>query len=135
MKPMQESSIFTQIINGDIPSHKVYEDDKTLAFLNIFPSVPGHTLVVPKVQVDHLDDLADDDYRAVMDTTRKVMKRIKDVLGTKRACIKVQGFDVPHAHVHVIGCDAPTDFFKAENHEVEPDHEILAAMAARLRFE
>ena len=132
---MQEPSIFTQIINGDIPSHKVYEDEKTLAFLNIFPSVPGHTLVIPKVQVDHLDDLGDEDYQAVMATARKVMKRTKEVLDTKRACLKVQGFDVPHAHVHVIGCDTPADFFKAENHQVEPDHEALAAMAARLRFE
>lgn len=131
---MQEPSIFTQIINGDIPSHKVYEDDKTFAFLNIFPSVPGHVLVVPKTEVDHLDDLDDESYQAVMTTVRKVMKRVKEVLGTQRACLKVQGFDVAHAHVHVIGCDGPEDFFSREDHTVEPDHATLAAMAERLRF-
>lgn len=131
---MQEPSLFTKIINGEIPSHKVYEDEQTLAFLNIFPSVPGHVLVIPKVQVDHLDDLDDEVYQAVMTTVRKVMKRVKGVLGTKRACVKVQGFDVPHAHVHIIGCDSPADFFAHEDHDNEPDHEALAAMAERLKF-
>lgn len=131
---MQEPSIFTRIINDEIPSHKIYEDEKTLSFLNIYPSVPGHVLVIPKVQVDHLDDLDDDTYRAVMDTVHKVMKRVKEVLGTERACVKVLGFDVPHAHVHVIGCNTSADFFLAENHDVEPDHTALAEMAERLRF-
>lgn len=131
---MKEPSIFTKIVNGEIPSHKVYEDDKTLAFLNIYPSVPGHVLVVPKAQVDHLDDLDEETYLAVMTTVRKVMKRVKEVLGTKRACVKVQGFDVPHAHIHVIGCDTPADFFAQENHAQEPDHAALAAMAERLKF-
>lgn len=127
-------SLFTKIINGEIPSYKVYEDDQTLAFLNIYPSVPGHVLVIPKVQVDHLDDLDEETYQAVMTTVRKVMKRVKEVLGTKRACVKIQGFDVPHAHVHVIGCDTPADFFQAEDHSQEPDHSALAAMAERLKF-
>lgn len=131
---MSEPSIFTQIVNGEIPCHKVYEDEKTLAFLNIYPSVPGHTLVIPKEQVDHLDDLDEETYHAVMETVHKVMKRTKEVLGTKRACVKVQGFDVPHAHVHVIGCDTPIDFFAKEDHAIEPDHAALATMAERLRF-
>ncbi len=131
---MQEPSIFTKIVAGEMPSHKVYEDELTFAFLNIYPSVPGHVLVVPKVQVDHLDDLDDETYQAVMTTVRKVMKRVKEVLGTTRACVKVQGFDVPHAHVHVIGCNAPTDFLAQEGYDTEPDHEALAAMAERLKF-
>lgn len=131
---MNEPSIFTRIVNGELPSHKVYEDEKTLAFLNIFPSVPGHVLVIPKTQVDHLDDLDDEAYQAVMNTVHKVMKRVKEVLQTQRVCVKVQGFDVPHAHVHVIGCNTPADFFNREDHTQEPDHEALAAMATRLRF-
>lgn len=131
---MQEPSLFTKIVNGELPCHKVYEDEKTLAFLNIYPSIPGHTLVIPKQQVDHLDDLDDETYRAVMATTKKVMKRIKEVLGTKRACLKVQGFDVPHAHVHVLGCSSPPDFLANEDHGIEPDHAALTAMAERLKF-
>ena len=131
---MPDPSIFTKIVRGEIPSHKVYEDDKTLAFLNIYPSVPGHVLVVPKVQVDHLDDLDEETYLAVMTTVRKVMKRIKEVLGTERACVKVAGFDVPHAHVHVVGCNTTADFFARDNHDQEPDHTALAAMAERLKF-
>lgn len=132
---MNDKSVFSQIIDGEIPSHKVYEDELTYAFLNIHPSVPGHTLVVPKVQVDHLDDLANEDYQAVMATTKKVMKRVKQVLGTKRACLKLEGFDVPHAHVHVIGCDTPADFYQKEDHSQEPDHQQLAQMAKKLYFE
>jgi histidine triad (HIT) family protein len=67
-----QDSIFTKIIKGEIPSHKVYEDDKTIAFLDINPTQPGHTLVVPKKQVEFLWDLDTDDYQAVMETARKV---------------------------------------------------------------
>lgn len=129
-----EPSIFTRIIRGEIPSHKVYEDDKTLAFLDIHPALPGHTLVVPKVQVDHLEDLDDDDYIAVMNTVKKVMRRMIEVYGKDyRACIRVWGFDVPHAHVQVVPTKNPGDVLKP-NTEAEPDHVALAAEAAKLAF-
>lgn len=70
-------SIFTKIIKGEIPCHKVYEDDKTLAFLDIHPVTPGHTLVIPKIQIDEFQDLPTEDYRALMDTVQKVAKRQK----------------------------------------------------------
>ena len=97
-----EDSIFTKIVKGEIPSHKIYEDDKTLAFLNIFPAVKGHTLVIPKIQIDSLWDLSEEDYNAVMNTTKKVAKRLQEVLGTERVGVKVIGIDVPHAHVHLV---------------------------------
>jgi histidine triad (HIT) family protein len=132
---MESPSIFTKIINGEIPAHKVYEDASTLAFLDIHPAVPGHTLVVPRRQVDRLEDLAHEDYLALMNTVKKVMQRMIEVFGSDyRACLKLEGFDVPHAHVHIIPCRTPADFWTRQRMDVEPDHAALAKMAARLTF-
>ena len=94
------SSIFTKIINGEIPCYKIYEDDKTFAFLDINPETKGHTLVVPKTEVDKIYDLTDEDYEALMHTVKKLSKHMEQVLGT-RILWKVVGTDVPHAHVHL----------------------------------
>ena len=129
---MQEPTIFTRIIRGEIPCHKVYEDDHTLAFMNIHPSRPGHVLVVPKTQVAYLHELPDADYRTLMETVHKVAKRQAAVFGPDyKICLKVQGFDIPHAHVHVLPCKTPADFAAPED-QSEPDHAALAAMAAKL---
>ena len=135
-------SIFTKIIKGEIPCHKVYEDEKTFAFLDIGPLLPGHVLVVPKTQIDHIDDLPDDDYQALFTTVRKVAKRVKEVLGTQRAVIQVWGFDVPHAHVHVIPADSGKQFLQAladhidaaKKFPYQPSAEELAALADKLAF-
>ncbi len=126
-----QDSIFTKIVRGDIPSHKIYEDDKTLAFLNIYPSVPGHTLVIPKRQVEYLWDLPDEDYDAVMRTTKKVALRLKEVLETERVGEKVIGLDVPHAHVHLVPFNSLEEYYAPET-KAEPDHEALAALASKL---
>lgn len=97
-----EESVFTKIIKGEIPSYKVYEDELTLAFLTNKPMQPGHTLVIPKKQIDQLWDLPDEDYQAVMATAKKVARRMRDVLGVKRIGVKVIGEEVPHAHIHLI---------------------------------
>jgi len=97
-------SIFSKIIAGEIPCYKIYEDEKTLSFLDIHPETPGHTLVVPKVEVDKLYDLQMDDYLAVMKTVKKLASRMERVLG-RRTLIKVIGTDVPHAHVHLVSLD------------------------------
>lgn len=128
-----EDSIFTKIVRGDIPSHKVYEDEHTLAFLSIYPSVQGHTLVIPKKQVANLWDLDDDTYQAVMMTTKKVALRLKEVLGKERVGEKVIGLDVPHAHVHLVPFTTPDEYYARET-TADPDHAALAAMAARLAF-
>src|SRR5689334_21086022 len=97
-----QDSIFTKIINGEIPCHKVYEDDKTLAFLDIHPVQPGHTLVIPKRQVEFVWDLDDEMYAAVMATTKKVARRLREVMSVPYVGEQVVGVDVPHAHVHLI---------------------------------
>lgn len=132
---MQEPSIFTRIINGEIPCQKIYEDEKTFAFLDIFPAVSGHTLVIPKVQVDKLEDLSDDDYAALMQTVKKVMKRVTEVYGVDyRACIKVMGFDVPHAHIHVLPCRGAIDFNSLQDKTHAADSNELEKVAKKLAF-
>ena len=97
-------SIFSKIIAGEIPCYKIYEDEKTLAFLDIHPETPGHTLVVPKVEVDKLYELQMEDYLAVMKTVKMLASRMERVLG-RRTLMKVIGTDVPHAHVHLVSLD------------------------------
>ena len=98
------SSVFTKIIRGEIPCYKIYEDERTFAFLDISPEAVGHTLVVPKNEVAKVYELQDEDYRAVMETVRKLMQHYETVLG-KRMTMKVVGVDVPHAHVHILPFD------------------------------
>ncbi len=130
-----EPSIFTKIIRGEIPAHKVYEDEQVLAFLDIHPAVEGHTLVVPRTQVDRLEDLEGADYQALMNAVRNVMHRIVEVYGEEyRACLKLEGFDVPHVHVHVIPCRTAADFWTKQRMDVEPDHEALAKVAEKIKF-
>ena len=97
-------SIFTKIINGEIPAYKIYEDDKTLAFLDINPETKGHTLVIPKIEVDKIYDLPEEDYHALMNTVKKLSNHMEKQLGT-RTLWKVVGTDVPHAHVHLMPYD------------------------------
>jgi histidine triad (HIT) family protein len=96
------SSLFTKIIQGEIPSYKVYEDEKVYAFLDIQPIHLGHVLVVPKKEVDHYLDVAEEDYLAVQKAVLKIGKAIKKVTGAPRIGQAVLGFEVPHFHVHLI---------------------------------
>lgn len=96
------ASIFTKIINGEIPAHKLYESDKVLAFLDINPVNPGHALVVPKQEVDDLFDLDEETYNEVMEVVRKLAKAVQKAKNPLRVGLMVLGFDVAHAHVHVI---------------------------------
>jgi histidine triad (HIT) family protein len=98
------SSIFTKIIRGEIPSYKVYEDERTFAFLDIHPESAGHVLVVPKVEVDKFYDLSDEDYAALWATVKKLAKHMDEVLG-ERVLLRVIGTDVPHVHVHLMPLD------------------------------
>jgi len=127
-------SVFTKIIKGEIPSHKVYEDDKTLAFLDIHPSMPGHVLVVPKVQVAYIWDLTDEDYASLMSSVNKVGKRVRDVLKPEYVGMSVEGIGVPHAHVHILPFNTQEEFHHIADQHTEPDHAALAAMAERLAF-
>ena len=97
-----EDSIFTKIVKGEIPSHKVYEDDTVYAFLDIHPVQPGHTLVIPKNQVKYVWDMDDEDYQAVMIAAKKIATHMREVLDKPYVGEAVVGLDVPHAHVHLI---------------------------------
>lgn len=121
------ASIFTKIIRGELPSYKVYEDDLTLAFLDIHPDTPGHVLVVPKVEVDKAYDLEPEDWEALWATVKKIAKHMEEVLG-ERILIKVIGTDVPHAHVHLV----PYDKTWHAGREVKMSEEEFEAMRERL---
>ncbi|MDA8595894.1 HIT family protein [Flavobacteriaceae bacterium] len=96
------ATVFTKIIQGEIPSYKVAEDDKHFAFLDINPNSPGHTLVVPKQEVDRIFDLSETDYIDLMAFSRKLGKAIEAVIPCQRVGISVIGLEVPHCHVHLI---------------------------------
>ena len=132
---MQQSSIFTHIINGEIPCHKIYEDDKVLAFLTINPVADGHTLVVPKVQVDQLWDLEVADYEHLWKTAQKIAVHLRTVMNVDRVGVVVKGFEVPHAHIHLI----PVNFHSGLSFDPDPppptaDNDTLAAIAERIRL-
>ncbi len=127
-------SIFTKIIKGELPSHKIFEDDKTLAFLDIHPVQPGHTLVIPKSQVEFVWDLPPDVYQSLMVTVQKVALRLKMVLHSPFIGSEIVGVDVPHAHVHLIPFTTVSQFRQLPDMTAEPDHESLAALAKRLEF-
>lgn len=129
-----EDSVFTKIIRGEIPCHKIYEDEKTLAFLDIHPVQPGHTLVIPKVQVEFVWDLEHEDYQAVMATTQKVALRLRSVLKTPYVGERIVGVDVPHAHVQLIPFSKTSELKKEQDTTKEPDHAALAEMAQKLAF-
>lgn len=122
-------SVFTKIVKGEIPCYKIYEDEKTLAFLDIHPESMGHTLVIPKVQVDKVYELSDDDYAALFSTVKKVAQRMEKVLGA-RTLMKVVGTDVPHAHVHLM----PYDTSWEHGRTLEPTEAEMKEMQEKLAF-
>lgn len=96
-------TIFEKIVAGDIPARKVWESDTHLAFLDINPLVPGHTLVIPKKNLgDELFELADTDFDALMRASKEVGSLLKNKLDVKRIMVTVEGFEVPHVHVHLL---------------------------------
>ncbi len=129
-----QDSIFTKIIKGEIPSHKVYEDDQTIAFMDINPVQPGMVLVVSKRQVENFYELNDAEYQALMLSVKRVAERLKEVFpDKKRIAVQIEGLEVPHVHVKVFPFDTPEEFH-AQPKAGEPDHQSLAEMAARLAF-
>ena len=131
-------SVFTKIIKGEIPCHKVYEDNRTIVFMDINPLSPGHVLVVPKAQVDMFDDLPEKDYTAVFKTVKKISKVLRKEFNTSRTVMLVIGYDVAHAHVHLVPSNESAPIYKAlyelgKSNQKEPDHDTLAVLAERIR--
>ncbi|MBS1568220.1 MAG: HIT family protein [Bacteroidetes bacterium] len=126
------ASIFSRIIHGEIPCHKVGEDDRYLAFLDINPVRRGHSLVIPKLEVDKFFDLPPEVLAGIMPFAQGVAKRIAAVVPCDRIGVSVVGLEVPHAHVHLIPIDSifDMDFSKPK---VKMTQEELAALAEQIR--
>jgi histidine triad (HIT) family protein len=103
------ATIFTRIVNGEIPCHKVAEDDRFLAFLDIMPLTKGHVLVIPKTEVDYIFDLEDNLLGEMMIFAKKVAHKMKTVLPCRRIGVTVIGLEVPHAHIHLIPINGLSD--------------------------
>ena len=102
-------TIFSKIIKGDIPSYKIAENDKFFAFLDINPLSVGHTLIVPKIEVDYFFDVDDDSLAAMMVFSKRVSSAIKKSVKCKRVGVAVIGFEVPHAHLHLVPMNGMND--------------------------
>jgi len=130
-----EDSIFTKIIKGEIPCHKIYEDDKTLAFMDIHPIQSGHVLVVSKDQVSNFYDLEPASYHALFITVQKVAKKLKEVFPNKtRIGVMIEGLDVDHAHAKVFPIDTPSEYRNVPDMSADPDDSALADLAQKLAF-
>lgn len=125
------ASIFTKIVSGELPCHRVWEDEDHLAFLDIRPTQPGHTLVIPKREVDYLFDLSPEEHAALWSAAQTVATRLKERTGCRRVCVLVIGWEVPHVHIHLIPTNQLGDVGMPP--PIDMSGEELAAMAARLR--
>jgi len=127
-----QDSIFTKIIKGEIPSHKIYEDDYVYAFLDIHPSTLGHTLVIPKTQVEFLWDLDAESYQHLTNAVKKIALHLRETLKVPYIGEKVIGVDVPHAHIHLIPFTHTSEYNHEADLSIDPDHAALAKLAASL---
>jgi histidine triad (HIT) family protein len=123
------ASIFTKIINGEIPSYKIAEDDNYYAFLDIFPIARGHTLVIPKKETDYLFDIDDEEYKGLFQFTKRVAKAVEKVIECERIGLTVLGLEVPHAHIHVVPINTvyDIDFSKPKLKLSEQEFKELAS--------
>jgi histidine triad (HIT) family protein len=128
------SSIFTKIINGEIPCYKIAEDDDFFAFLDINPNAKGHTLCVPKKEVDKIMDLDEETYMGLMSFARKVGRALEEAIPCKRVGMTVIGLEVPHVHVHLIPLQNMANAtFQSKESFTEKEFETIAeSIRARL---
>lgn len=126
------ASIFTRIINREIPGYIIAEDDRYIAFLDISPLVLGHTLVIPKQEVDYIFNLEDDALAGLMVFAKKVAKAVEKAVPCKRIGVSVIGLEVPHTHVHIVPMNSADDvnFTRAK---LSPSKEALADIAEKIR--
>ncbi len=124
-------SIFTKIINGEIPCYKIAEDDDFFAFLDVNPNAKGHTLCIPKKEVDRILDLDEETYLGLMTFSRKVGKAIENAIDCKRVGITVIGLEVPHVHVHLIPLNSMKD--ATFQHKTPLEKEDFLEIAEKIR--
>ncbi|WP_242918458.1 HIT family protein [Pontibacter liquoris] len=127
-----EASLFSKIVTGDIPAYKVAESDDFLAFLDVFPTAKGHTLVIPKQQVDYIFDLDDALYLGLMAFAKKVAHAVEAAVDCKRIGVAVVGLEVPHAHVHLIPINSMQDmnFSNKKQFSKEEFEKVAASIRA-----
>jgi histidine triad (HIT) family protein len=126
------SSLFSRIIAGEIPCHKVAENDMFLAFLDIMPLAEGHVLVIPKVEVDYIFDLEDSMLAAMILFAKEVAGKIKHAIPCKKVGISVIGLEVPHAHIHLIPMNHVSDM-DFSKHKMAVSQEELAVIAHKIK--
>lgn len=126
-------TVFTMIINGELPSHRIYEDSKCIAIMDIHPVQPGHCLVIPKKQIESIWDLDASLYHHLWDVSSRIAKKLLQEVGSKRVSIIVDGEQVPHAHIQLIPTNEATDLHAMP--PSEPDHQALSQMAQKLKLE
>jgi histidine triad (HIT) family protein len=126
------ATIFTKIINGEIPSYKVAEDESCYAFLDINPLTKGHTLVVPKKEVNYIFDLDDKTYNELLTFTKKVSIAIKNSVDCIRLGMVVYGLDVPHAHIHLIPIKGTGNELSFSNPKLKLTEEEFKEIAKRI---
>jgi histidine triad (HIT) family protein len=125
------ASIFTKIINGEIPCHKIAENDDCIAFLDVFPLRYGHVLVVPKKETDYIFDIENNTYSNLMLFSKSIANAVKQAFPCKKVGMCVIGLEVPHAHIHLIPINTVADMnFSSE--KLKPSHEELALHAERI---
>lgn len=128
------STLFTKIINGEIPCYKVAETDKFLAFLDVNPNAKGHTLCIPKVEVDKIFDLDDATFLELMLFSKKVASILEKAVSCKRIGMAVIGLEVPHAHVHLIPLNTMDEMRFVNKVSMTPNDLEDLALAIRLNF-
>ncbi|MDB5239830.1 MAG: histidine triad protein [Spirosoma sp.] len=124
-------SLFSRIVAGEIPAHKIAETDDFLAFLDVMPTTTGHTLVIPKKEVDYLFALDDDLYTGLMAFAKRIAPAIERAIPCKRIGIAVIGLEVPHTHIHLIPLNSMADMNFSS--KMKPTQEELAATAEKIR--
>ncbi len=127
------ATIFSRIIAGEIPCYKVAEDDRHFAFLDINPLTKGHTLVVPKREVDYIFDLEDDELQQMIVFAKRIARKIKSKIECKKAAMVVLGLEVAHAHIHLIPINTENDVdFHREKLKLSPEEfTVIAEMLVR----
>ena len=126
------ASIFSRIVAGEIPCFKIAEDDDFMAFLDVNPLVEGHTLVIPKKEVDYLFDLEEDKYVGLMSFAKRVSKAVKAAIPCKRIGVAVIGLEVPHAHIHLVPINVMNDINFSKS-KLNPSNEQLEATAKKIK--
>lgn len=127
------ASIFTRIINGEIPAYKVAEDEHYLAFLDISPLAKGHTLVIPKHEVDYIFDIASEEYAGLWSFAQRVAGAVKAAVPCRRIGVAVIGLEVPHAHIHLIPMNHVSDMNFA-NPKLSLPKEVMEEVCEKIKL-